>query len=254
MRHRKKIPREIVAAVVARCRRRCCICYGLQTDKSEKKGQIAHLDHESSNNALDNLVFLCLEHHDQYDTSTSQSKGLTAEELRRYHAELLAFVERNFPPSDAPIAAAPTAALDRPAYRTPSRRENSLQRSRSPADEDVVYHVPRSFADQLADREREEKAEKFPLVQDDRGIREYSRREVDALTTNQRAKLFAADPEMEAWWRGKSPASGTWPLFRVKGGIWLAKQQISQTPAEHHSALFEGIPALFDWYLKDRES
>lgn len=124
----------------------------------------------------------------------------------------------------------------------------------SPADEGVVYLVGISFADQLADMKREEKAEKFRLVQDDRGIREYSRREIDTLTTTQRAKLFAADPEMEAWWRGKSPASATWPLFRVKGGIWLAKQQINQTPTEHHSALFEGIAGLFDWYLKDRES
>ncbi len=123
----------------------------------------------------------------------------------------------------------------------------------APTDEGVVYLVRRSMADQLADRHRERKAEKFSLVQDDRGIREYSRHEVDRLTTTQRAKLFAADLEMEAWWRGKSPTSGAWPLFRVKGGIWLAKEQIDQTPPETHADIFDGIPGLLEWYLKGRE-
>lgn len=123
----------------------------------------------------------------------------------------------------------------------------------APTDEDVVYFVRRSIADQVADIQRERRAETFSLVQGDWGIREYSLREVDKLTTTQRFKLFAADPDMETWWRGKSPTSGAWPLFRVKSGIWLAKEQIDQTPKEHHPAIFEGIRGLLDWYLKDRE-
>ena len=64
--------------------RRCCVCFALDRDYSEKKGQIAHLDRDPSNNSLNNLAWLCLEHHDAYDTRTSQSKGLSESEVRRY--------------------------------------------------------------------------------------------------------------------------------------------------------------------------
>jgi hypothetical protein len=74
--------------VLTRSRRRCCICFGLARDVEVKKGQIAHLDHDSSNSSLDNLAFLCLEHHDLYDSSTSQSKNLTMAEVKKYRAEL----------------------------------------------------------------------------------------------------------------------------------------------------------------------
>jgi len=37
---------------------------------------------------------MCLEHHDQYDTRTSQSKGLTEGEARAYQAELLQALSR----------------------------------------------------------------------------------------------------------------------------------------------------------------
>jgi len=60
----------------------------LKQDNTEKKGQIAHLDHDPSNNEPDNLVFLCFDHHDQYDTPPSQAKGLTIEEVKRYRTEL----------------------------------------------------------------------------------------------------------------------------------------------------------------------
>jgi len=74
--------------VLLRCRRRCAICFGLSRDTTIKRGQIAHLDQDSSNSTLDNLVFLCLECHDQYDGRTSQSKGLTASETKRFREEL----------------------------------------------------------------------------------------------------------------------------------------------------------------------
>lgn len=118
-------------------------------------------------------------------------------------------------------------------------------------EEDVVYSIRRSFADQVADLHRERRGETFALIQDDRGNREYSRREVDKLTPTQRGRLFAADPDMEAWWRGRSPRSAIWPLFRAKGGIWISKQQVDQTPEKDRSDIFEGIPGLVDWYMKD---
>lgn len=53
-----------------------------------KQGQIAHIDHNPANRKYQNLVFLCLPHHDQYDSTTSQSKNFTAGEVRKYRTEL----------------------------------------------------------------------------------------------------------------------------------------------------------------------
>jgi hypothetical protein len=57
-----------------------------------KAGQIAHLDHDNKNSELDNLAFLCLEHHDQYDSKTSQSKGLRENEIKQFRTALYANV------------------------------------------------------------------------------------------------------------------------------------------------------------------
>jgi hypothetical protein len=130
MTKRKKIPADIIADITTACRRRCCICFALDKDDKEKRGQIAHLDHNASNNAPDNLAFLCLHHHDDYDTRRSQSKGLTIEEVKRYRTELLAFVAQNLPAPDDEIIAALMYALDRPAFRTPFHYESSLPRFR----------------------------------------------------------------------------------------------------------------------------
>jgi hypothetical protein len=130
MGNRRGIPPKVVADVVTASRRRCCVCLALRRDEEEKIGQIAHLDHDPSNNALKNLAFLCLEHHDQYDSRTSQSKGLTIEEVKRYRDELFALVARSIPPSDSEIVAALVASLDRPAYRTTFHQESSLPRFR----------------------------------------------------------------------------------------------------------------------------
>ena len=86
--NRKKIPTEIQTQVLIQCRRRCCICYGLEKDYKIKSGQIAHINHNKNDNRLDNLAFLCLPHHDQYDSKTSQSKNLTSNEVREFRKEL----------------------------------------------------------------------------------------------------------------------------------------------------------------------
>jgi hypothetical protein len=125
---RIKVPARTLAEVVTASRRRCCICFALDGDSTEKPGQIAHLDRDASNSRPDNLAFLCLKHHDQYDSRTSQSKGLTLEEVKGYRGQLAAFVADTLPQSDADIAAALVRAIDRPAFRTPFRQESSLQR------------------------------------------------------------------------------------------------------------------------------
>lgn len=86
--------------------RRCCVCFVLDRDYSAKKGQIAHLDRDPSNNSLDNLAWLCLEHHDAYDTSTSQSKGFSESEVRRYRQLLYDEVARRREPEAGDDAAA----------------------------------------------------------------------------------------------------------------------------------------------------
>lgn len=98
MAKRRPIPQTTQDEVLVASRRRCCICFALQSDDSEKPGQIAHLDKDNSNNSIDNLARLCLEHHDQYDSQTSQSKGMTIGEVKEYRAQLYEHVSSNLPP------------------------------------------------------------------------------------------------------------------------------------------------------------
>ncbi|HYA41732.1 MAG TPA: hypothetical protein VEF34_10535 [Syntrophobacteraceae bacterium] len=93
---RKPIAIDVQAAVLLRSRRRCCLCFGLNRDTSIKQGQIAHLDHDPANGAEDNLVFLCLDHHDQYDSTTGQSKNFTITEVKKYRLELYSAVKLAF--------------------------------------------------------------------------------------------------------------------------------------------------------------
>lgn len=85
---RKKIPQETEKKVLVKSKRRCAICFGLDSNTEEIEGQIAHLDQDSSNNKLQNLVFLCFKHHDKYDSTTSQSKNYTKKEVEHYRDEL----------------------------------------------------------------------------------------------------------------------------------------------------------------------
>lgn len=94
---RSKIPSDIEAQVLTLCRRRCSLCFGLNGDFGEKKGQIAHLDHDRTNDKLENLVFLCLEHHDSYDSKTSQSKGIKEQEVKNFRQELHYYVMTKLP-------------------------------------------------------------------------------------------------------------------------------------------------------------
>jgi hypothetical protein len=96
---RRSLSPDDEAKVLEKCRRRCCLCFGLKNDGSEKKGQLAHLDHNKSNNAISNFVYLCLHHHDTYDSKTSQSKNLTEKEVRIYQTRLHEAVERGEVPS-----------------------------------------------------------------------------------------------------------------------------------------------------------
>lgn len=93
---RKPIPKNTETIILTNSRRRCCVCFGLNKDHSEKQGQIAHLDKNPANNLLDNLAFLCLDHHDRYDSRTSQSKGFQIEELKKYREQLYFYNQNEF--------------------------------------------------------------------------------------------------------------------------------------------------------------
>jgi len=75
---------------------------------TRKEGQLAHINRKPNDNRQENLAFLCLPHHDEYDTKRSQSKGLTPGELRKYVTKLYAYfdsqVTTNVAPSDGLFA------------------------------------------------------------------------------------------------------------------------------------------------------
>lgn len=85
---------KVYDEILVLSRRRCAICFGLNNDKNIKRGQIAHLDRNRKNNRLDNLAFLCFDHHDEYDTITSQSKSLQINEVKTYRQELYQYLKQ----------------------------------------------------------------------------------------------------------------------------------------------------------------
>lgn len=89
---RKKVSVNDEKDVLVFSKRRCALCYGVSNEHGEKKGQIAHLDHDSSNSVFENLVFLCFDHHDAYDSTTRQSKNYTAAEIRHYRDKLYSYL------------------------------------------------------------------------------------------------------------------------------------------------------------------
>lgn len=94
MPNRPKIPTQVELDVISQSARRCCMCFALSADFDEKQGQIAHLDHDRTNNKPSNLAWLCLPHHDQYDSKTSQSKGYSEKEIKRYRDGLHEHIEK----------------------------------------------------------------------------------------------------------------------------------------------------------------
>lgn len=85
---RKPLLKSVETDVLLASRRRCSLCVFLEHRDTPRKGQIAHLNGNASDRRFENLVYLCLEHHDEYDSRSSQSKGYTADELRSYRDKL----------------------------------------------------------------------------------------------------------------------------------------------------------------------
>ncbi len=81
---RRRLSTKEEKEVLLKSARRCSICFGLHRDFSVKKGQIAHIDRDSNNSRPENLVYLCLDHHNEYDSKSRQSKGFTILEVLTY--------------------------------------------------------------------------------------------------------------------------------------------------------------------------
>ncbi len=60
------------------------MCFGLKGNLDVKEGQLAHLDQDRANPAIENLAFLCLECHTQYDKKSNRVIGFTRDEVRYY--------------------------------------------------------------------------------------------------------------------------------------------------------------------------
>jgi ribosomal protein L36 len=80
--------KSVETQVLTASQRKCCLCYYLADNRAQRKGQVAHLNKDSSNSEFQNLVWLCLEHHDEFDSKTSQSKGYTSDEIRNWRDRL----------------------------------------------------------------------------------------------------------------------------------------------------------------------
>jgi hypothetical protein len=105
---RKHTPKEAETEVLVSSHRRCALCFGLRGDLREKAGQLAHVDRNASNSTTDNLCYVCLDHHDQYDSRRSQSKGYTPSELIHYRSLLYSEIDRfGIRPDSSPKATEP---------------------------------------------------------------------------------------------------------------------------------------------------
>jgi len=93
---RTSLPKYVETEVLISSRRRCCICFGLNRDTRIANGQIAHLDKNNSNHKLENLAFLCFDHHDEFDSTSSQRKNLTTGEVKKFRDELYVHINKAF--------------------------------------------------------------------------------------------------------------------------------------------------------------
>ena len=84
---RPKIPTNIEAQVLYNADHICSICH--DTNLSV---QIHHIDGNNKNNKENNLMVLCLEHHNKANSKSTMSKSFTVKELKKYKKTFLKFL------------------------------------------------------------------------------------------------------------------------------------------------------------------
>lgn len=78
-----------------------------------KNGQIAHINRNRNDNQESNLAFLCFDHHDNYDSTRSQSKGITPNELVHAKSSLYEELSQKLKPEQIKIS----ISIDRDFYK-----------------------------------------------------------------------------------------------------------------------------------------
>lgn len=113
MAERRRLSEKIATEVLVASRRRCCLCFYLLDRRTTCRGQIAHLNRRRDDDRVENLVWLCFDHHDEFDSRTSQSKGLTPGEVKVYRDRLIAEMRfTELPPGDETARAAKEIATE----------------------------------------------------------------------------------------------------------------------------------------------
>ena len=115
---RKKISADTEHSVLVKCLRRCAMCFALNQNTNVVAGQIAHIDRDNTNDSLQNLVYLCLPHHNDYDSTFSQTKRWTVNEVIHFrdqlHLYVTAITQNTVPPphqTNSPPMLATTMAM-----------------------------------------------------------------------------------------------------------------------------------------------
>jgi hypothetical protein len=133
---RKPIPDAIQHGVLDRSRRRCALCVHFNNDYGQKHGQIAHIDRDPSIVDEDDLVYLCLQHHDDYDSKRQQTKDLTEREVKTARDRLYEYIQQGGNLSTGPQHPTEEASVLRitfgeaePYFKTKLRTFYSLERT-----------------------------------------------------------------------------------------------------------------------------
>ena len=83
-RRRPRIPTAIQDQVIVTSRRRCCLCFYLRDLRENKRDRSRIWIMIQPTMCSGILVYLCLGHHDEFDSVPRQSKALTSGEVREY--------------------------------------------------------------------------------------------------------------------------------------------------------------------------
>lgn len=99
MKERKTIPQKVIDDLLVKSKRRCPVCVEAG-DTKPKIGNVAHLIpiHEGGTNSIDNLVFLCPQHHAELDRGTPRAPSVS--EVRAARDALYRAIEHE---ASAPI-------------------------------------------------------------------------------------------------------------------------------------------------------
>jgi hypothetical protein len=95
MQKRLRVNDDLAAEIAFAVDLRCCLCesHG-ELPPRARNGQIHHLDGDPSNRAVENLVWLCMEHHEDAGKVGKASRRLSPAVIRRYRQSLERHVQR----------------------------------------------------------------------------------------------------------------------------------------------------------------